>query len=67
MSNTKPVRGYLNQTKQFKQQVSGCMPCKINSFLTDDEILMKLYTVTVYGLRMCKINHSSNCLKGDNQ
>jgi len=43
------------------------MPCKHNSSLTDD-LVIKLYTIVVYDLKMCKIEDisRSNYFKGDN-
>ena len=44
------------------------MSCKHNSSLTDEPILMKLYTVIVYDMKMCmkKENPDSNYFKWDN-
>ena len=41
--------------------------CKCSFFLMDKQILMKLYTVAVYDLRMCmkERNHGQNYFKGD--
>ena len=44
------------------------MSCKLNASITDWPILMKLYTVVVYHLRMCLIedNCSQKYIMGDN-
>jgi len=43
------------------------MTCKCNSSLMDEPILMKLYTVAVYNLRVyMKDNPGPNFFKGDN-
>ena len=45
-----------------------CRSCKCNSALTDKPILLKLYTVAVFNLRMC-LKEDNPCLdffKGDN-
>jgi len=44
------------------------MSCKHNSLIEDELILMKLYIVVVYNLRMCikEENPGSKCIKGDN-
>jgi len=41
--------------------------CKLNSSLMNEPILMKLYTVVVYNLRMCikEDNSSLKKIKGD--
>ena len=45
------------------------MSCKHNSPLRDIQMLMKVYTVAVYDLRMCKKedNPGPNYFKGDNR
>ena len=45
------------------------LSCKCSSSLMDEPMLMKLYTVAVYTLRMCmkEDNPGSNYFKGDNK
>ena len=55
---------YRNQPVPLPVQLS----CKCNSSLTDQPILMKLYTVTVFDMRICRKedNPGPNYFKGDN-
>ena len=48
-------------------RLSVSYACKRNSYLTDEPILMKLYTVTVYNLIICikEDNHGPKYFKGD--